>query len=530
MKRLSGLDAAFLYFETPSTPMHTMGVLLLESRQPHLTIGAIESLFLDRMHLLPPLRQRVIEVPLGLDHPVLVADPEFDVRNHVTRVHWDEPGTLEDVDWAAGVLASRPLDRGRPLWQVWWFDNLVDGGSALVTKLHHAITDGVSSARFMAQMLDTHPEIRSERTAPRRGAVTDLPSASTLALRAVLNQTRKSAAAAGGIVALPRELQKWWSSGTEKPSDDSEPRSFRDWISPHTDFNGRLSTKRSISRGSASLEDFKYVRKSFDATINDVLLAAVTLALGKHFAANGGAPGKPLTAAIPMSTRGDEDELGGNHVSALLVSLPVNLTRAEEVIQSIRRGTRSAKIAHEALPSGFVETVLDYAPPTAMKWLARQHERFGLADLHPPPCNLIVSNLAGPAIPLYCAGAPVRATYPIGPLINGSGLNLTVMSYNGRMDMGLIACPTRMPHAERFVANLTSAVKTLCEAAADVGRREQRIERRSRRRREQFLGDEFGASIHTEQLLELKSMRNVKSNEAAVAMGASSSTPPLPVR
>ena len=473
VQRLSGLDAAFLYLETPSTPMHTMAVLLLGARRPPLTIDSIRSLLLERMHHLPALRQRVLDVPFGLDHPVLVDDPDFDIHNHLWHIHWDEPGTLEDVDWAAGALAARLLDRRRPLWQACWFDELEDGGSALVFKVHHALIDGVSSAEFMGHLMDTRPVRPADALRARSKSGPDsavpLPRPTTLAVRALQNQTRKSLAAARGLAGLSREIRVRW---RERPGDGSRARTrtAADWLSPPTHFNGSLSRQRAVSRASASLEEFRVVKQAFDSTVNDVLLAAVSLAFARYFSVRGGAPARPLRAAIPVSTRGQERSVGGNRVSTLFVDLPIHLSSAESVIRAVRGATRNAKRAHAALPAGFMETALEYAPPPALKWIARQHERLGLADRHRPLCNLIVSNFPGPQIPLYCAGASVRAAYPYGPLMNGSGLNLTVMSYNGRMDLGLISCPRRMPEAAIFVADLVRAVGTLCEAAQRVTR------------------------------------------------------------
>ena len=471
MKRLSGLDAAFLYLETPSTPMHTMGVLILAKRSPALSLNAIESLLLDRLHYLPSLGQRVMSIPFNLDHPVLVDDPNFDIRDHVVRVHWDEPGTLEQVDWAVGHLASRPLDRARPLWQVWWFDHLEGGGSALVFKIHHSIIDGVSSAVFMAQLLDTQPRSPLPRADLREAQIDEVPGASTLAAQALIHQTQKSVNAVRIALRLARELRNRRSVHSNETETEEQRPARTLLLPPREPFNGSLSTRRTISRASAPLEDFRYVKKVFDTTINDVVLAATTLALRSYLGAKTGSWQRPLIAAVPVSTRRVEHEPGGNHVSSLFVRLPVYLSRPHDIIRTIKANTQSAKQTHSALRVRLMETALEVAPPAAVAWLARQHERLGLANWHPPPCNLIVSNIAGPAVPLYFAGAQVQAAYPFGPLITGSGLNLTVMSYRGRMNFGLIACPKRMPHAKRFVSELVSAVTTLCEAADRVGNR-----------------------------------------------------------
>ncbi len=471
MRRLSGLDASFLYLETPSTPMHTMGVLLLEEREPPLSLESIESLLLERLHHLPSLGQRVIDVPLGLDHPVLVDDPHFDIRNHVVRVHWDEPGTLEDLDWAVGLLAGRPLDRTRPLWQLWWFDHLEGGADALVFKLHHSIIDGVSSAVFMAQLLDTEPAPPAAEARLRENPVDELPNASTLTVQALIHQGEKAGNAVRSAIGMAREIRNQWSLESTEASTDGTFETQTRLPHPREPFNGSLSTHRTISRASASLEDFRYVKKAFDTTINDVLLAACTVALRGYLGVKAGTWLRPLTAAVPVSTRQVEHEPGGNHVSSLFVRLPVYLTRPEDIIRTVRQNTLAAKQAHSDIRTRFLETVLEVAPPPAVTWLARQHERLRLSDWYPPPCNLIVSNLAGPPIPLYFAGAQVRAAYPFGPLVSGSGLNLTVMSYRGRMNLGLIACPRLMPAADRFVADVASAVTTLCDAADRAGNR-----------------------------------------------------------
>jgi diacylglycerol O-acyltransferase len=298
-----------------------------------------------------------------------------------------------------------------------------------------------------------------------------VPSASTLAVQALIHQTQKSANAARSALRLAREVRSLWSVDSNDAGMDEEEPARTLILPPREPFNGSLSTRRTISRASARLEDLRYVKKTFDTTINDVVLAASTLALRSHLGTKTGSWQRPLIAAVPVSTRHVEHEPGGNHVSSLFVRLPVYLRRAEDIIRTIRINTLAAKQAHSELKIRLMETALEVAPPAAVAWIARQHERLGLANWHPPPCNLIVSNIAGPPIPLYFAGAQVQAAYPFGPLVTGSGLNLTVMSYRGRMNFGLIACPQRMPHAERFVSDLVSAVTTLCEAADRVGNR-----------------------------------------------------------
>lgn len=476
MKQLSGLDATFLYLETPTTPMHTMAILVLGAGPPRITVDTVRTLLLNRLHHLPPLRQRLVDVPLGLDRPILVDADDFDIRNHVVRYEGPPPKTVEDLDPLAAQIASRPLDRSQPLWEAWFFDGLDGDEYAIVFKIHHAIVDGISAAAFLAQVLDTAPNARLTPTvaAPQTRATREThPGSAALLGRAIRNQTRLPLSATRVALEATRGAIDLW----RQPGEVDEDRVA--WPLPlasPTPFDGSLSAERSFARGGAALEEFQFIRKAFDATMNDVLLAACTLAMRHHIASHGEVPHRPIIASIPVSIRAGKDEPSGNRVSNMLVRLPVQLERAEAVMQFVRHETRDAKTAHRLLGSRLIVPTLDAIAMPALHWLASQHERLGLADHHRPACNIIISNIPGPSEQLFFAGVPVRAAYPFGPLIDGTPLNLTAITYAGRLAFGLIACPTRAPHSEKLVPGFERAVAALRDAAERVRGQHLRLE------------------------------------------------------
>jgi WS/DGAT/MGAT family acyltransferase len=239
------------------------------------------------------------------------------------------------------------------------------------------------------------------------------------------------------------------------------------FTAPRTPFNGAITPHRSVAYGRASLDDMKAIKKAFGTTVNDVVLAACTSSLRQWLLAEDALPDKPLVASIPVSvhTEANKDEPGVNKVSAMFVALPVQIADPVEQLLVIREETKGAKEFHNALGAELLTGLAEFAPPRLINQASRLYSRLNLADRHRPLHNLVISNVPGPPIPLYCSGARVVATYPMGPILEGAGLNLTVLSNMGNVDFGAIACREMVPDLDTMATGFADAVASLKKAA-----------------------------------------------------------------
>ena len=456
MKPLSGLDAVFLYAETPNTPMNVIVTLVVEGR---IDFDAVVERVQARLPSLPPFRRRLVEMPLGLDHPAWIEDPDFDVRDHVTRVSAPPPGDDRALETVVGRIARRRLDRARPLWEIAVVEGLADDRTALVVKAHHAAVDGVSGAALLLHLFDRDGEDAGDawcadaEPAPGElvrhglGRLRDRPRAwrDTLAHvgRSALDIARARLEPGAPIrdAALPFQA-------AESP------------------FNGPLSPRRGIAYARTPLATAQFVRSVFGGTLNDVILAACTRALQAELLDRRALPDAPLVAAVPVSTRALDDPADcGNRISAFLTELPVQLEDPVHQLAEVSRATRRAKRFHAALGDRTLASLAEITSPAVAERAFGLYARWRLAASHRPLFNLVISNVPGPPTALSFQGARVHALHPHGPLMEGAGLNITVMSYAGSIDVGVLACRERVPDAARVADRVAAAIEELAKVA-----------------------------------------------------------------
>ena len=464
-RRLSGLDATFLYMETPTTPMHVMGVLLLDTStvEGGYSFDRVRRVLESRIHLMPAFRRRLVEVPLGLAHPVWIDDAEFDLENHLHRIGAPPPGDQRALEQVVGDIAGRMLERTRPLWEMWVVEGLEGDLAAIVTKMHHATIDGTSGADVMVHLLDITPDI-AQHPPPEEPFVGErkpsdvvlfgqaLASQATVPVRAV----KAIGKLAGNGVETARALVRGGGTG-------AAPMPFS---APRTRFSGALSPHRSVAFGKGSLDDLKEIKAAFDGKVNDVVLAIATHAMRGYLEWLGELPDRPLVASSPISVRKDDGERdSANQVSNMLVGLPVHVADPVEQLQIIIEATKRSKELANAIGA---ETLMDWAEFLAPRLFTsgmRLYSSMRLGDRHRPALNLIVSNVPGPPIPLYSAGARVEAIYPMGPLLPGAGINITVLSNMGSVDFGIIADRETVPEVWRISEGLSEGIRLLLAAA-----------------------------------------------------------------
>jgi WS/DGAT/MGAT family acyltransferase len=473
MQRVSSLDAAMLYAETAEMPMHNIGVVVLEPLPGVSPFPVMRRVFEERLHLLPPLRRRLVEGPLELGDPHWIEDPAFDLDNHLRRAAIPAPGSMRELAEFVGDFASRPLERSKPLWEVVLVEGVEGGNVATVIKVHHAAMDGGRVvALLLGQLFDPTPEVRPAPPPGAEWTPDPVPSLAWLAADTArslaarpLHALRAIADVATAIVQVARAQVR-----AHVASQGAAARLFE---APTTPFNGALTPHRSVAFADVAFDDVKTIKRAFGTTINDVVLAASCSALRWWLLAHGGLPERPLVANVPVTVRAEGEEDAGNRVSMILVHLPVQIDDPIERLMAIRTETRSAKARHGQVHGDvfqkFTDVVLDITVPWLLTHLVGLYTSTHLADRLPFLWNLVISNLPGPAMPLYCGGAKALRIYPLGPVQQGSGLNVTVLSTMGRLCFGAIACKEMMPDVENVATGFVEAIGEL-RRLADRGR------------------------------------------------------------
>jgi diacylglycerol O-acyltransferase / wax synthase len=481
VRQLTGLDAAFLAMETRTVFGHVGSVSVVDpSTAPKpLTLERFTRVVESRLPLVPLLRRRLVEVPLGLDQPYWIEDPDFDIEFHVRELALPAPGSHRQLAEQAARLHARPLDRSRPLWELYLIFGLAGGRAAIYSKVHHAAIDGVSGNDILAALLDPSPEGRPLPTPPPRQTERQ-PSAAELLARSAISLTRHPLRAArlgvGLLQAAPALVANpAWPRlplvdrllGRDADAVLSRP-GLR---APPTPFNRSITQHRRWGLASLPLPQIKRVKNALGVTVNDVVLALCAGALRRWLLDHDALPDAPLIAAVPVSVRTREQEgTHGNRVSVMLTVLPTHLPGARDRLRAVHQGMRAAKEQHGALPADLLADVTQFAMPALAGQAARMAARLRLVE-RASPFNLIISNVPGPNVPLYYAGAELLAYYPLSAIVDGQGLNITAMSYRDTLFFGVIACRELVPDVDALTAYLTEELQVLADAVKPRTRR-----------------------------------------------------------
>jgi WS/DGAT/MGAT family acyltransferase len=475
MRQLTGLDAAFLALETSNATAHIGGVSVLDPKDAPkpVTLARLTEVLAERLPLVPVLRRKLLNVPLGLDQPYWVDDPSFDIEYHVREIALPRPGSYAQLTEQVSRLHARPLDRSKPLWEIYLITGLAKKQIAVYTKVHHAAVDGVSGTELLTVLFDLVPE---GREVPATPAFAPEPPPGPMALTAhaaarlawrpvqtvqLMNQvvrvlptlTPAVGAVIGGMLGLNRG--------------DGEVISTSPGSAPVTPFNAAITPHRRFAFRSVDLDAVKMVKNAFGVSVNDVVMAMCAGALRRWLGDHEALPEAPLIAMIPVSVR-DPDSKGalGNKVSAMLAALPTHLADPAERLAVAHAATQVAKAQQAAIPQGLVDQISDFAVPALTARAARVVFATGL--LHRlPPFNLCVSNVPGPNIPVYLSGARLIAHYPVSVITDGQGLNITVLGYLGQLHFGLLSCRELVPDLDTTAGYLVDELELLMKAAQE---------------------------------------------------------------
>ena len=467
MKHLSGLDATFLHLETPEMPMHvgSLNVLDLPKGYTGDFYEDAKNFMASRIHLADVFTRKLALMPFDMTNPVWVEDNDIDLDYHVRHITLPKPGTNRQLQQYVARLHSSLIDRSRPMWEFYIIDGLKSGQVALYTKVHHAGIDGQAGVEVGKAIFDLEPTGRVVKP-PRsrsRGHNYQLGMAelATAALRNTAQQYVKLFKMAPAIARAISGLAKPDEKVAEKDA-AAAPKKFN-LFAPRTSLNVSITNQRTFAGRTISLAETKYIAKHFGVSLNDVVLATVSGALRHYLADNNELPAKPLVAGVPVSLREAGDDTANNQASMILVSLASDITDPIQRLKAINASSTSSK----STMNRFKAVVLDDFPTFAAPWLvsgiASMVGRSGIVNLLPPAANVAVSNVAGAPFPMYFAGALVTCYYPVSIASHGTALNVTVQSYNGRMDYGLIACRRAVPDITEIGDYMLAEHKLLME-------------------------------------------------------------------
>jgi diacylglycerol O-acyltransferase / wax synthase len=461
--RLTALDATFLHLEEGGAHMHVASILVFEGEAPPYDelVRAIE----DRLHLVPRYRQRLAHVPLGQGRPVWVDDPYFNARYHLRHTALPAPGGDEQLAALAGRLFAQQLDRGKPLWEMYLVEGLhpAAGGDlrfALIAKTHHALVDGVSGVDITSVLFDAAPESAPAARPGRRWEPAPPPTAGQLLADALIER-----------VTVPGEAARAVATGMRAPlrlaQRVAEPLTGLGAVArvgmtpaPASPFNVRIGPHRRYAWIDADLEQFKAIKNALGGTLNDVVLAAVALGLGRWMRRHHHrTEGVVLRALVPVSVRADAQRGAlGNRVAAMYAPLPVGIRDAGTVFDVVHRAMELLKRSGQAVGAQAITQLADFAPPTILSQAARLQTRQRVF-------NLVVTNVPGPQVQLYALGRPLRAIHPVVPLARNTALGIAVMSYHGRLGFGLLGDYDAIADLDALRDDLAVAIGELVRSA-----------------------------------------------------------------
>jgi diacylglycerol O-acyltransferase len=437
MERLSGLDASFLYIESATVPLQVCSVVELDAST--IPGGYGFDRFRDdlalRIKALPEFRAKLADSQLNLDHPVWVEDKDFDLSRHLLRIRLPSPGGRTELAKVCAHIASVPLDRSKPVWEMWVIEGVADmdvreGGPLVVMiKVHHAAVDGVTATNLLEQLCSPQPDSPPPEPVAGAGDATGLQIAAgglVNFLARPLNVANAMPATVSTIVKTVRRAL----GGAAMAAP---------FTAPSTPFNAGITGERNIAMAQLDFEDVKRVKNRFDVKVNDVVLALCAGAIRGFLLDSGVLLSKPLVAVVPMSVHDTSGRPGRNQISGMFCNLQTDIEDPGERLQAIAKADSHAKEHSRAIGPTLV---LDW---TQIITRAMLGFLLGVAAHTPLPHtaihNVIISNVAGPQDKLYFLGAEIRGLYPLGPIFPGSGLNITVMSLCGKLNVGLISCP-----------------------------------------------------------------------------------------
>ncbi|WOJ96952.1 wax ester/triacylglycerol synthase family O-acyltransferase [Congregibacter brevis] len=467
MQQLSGLDASFLYLETPNSPMHISGLYIYTQEtapEGKVRFKQILEGTANRVKGIPSLTRRLKEVPLGLDHPYWIDEGDFDPEFHIRHVALPAPGDWRQLCILISRIHARPLDRSRPLWEMYVIEGLDNvegypkGCFALFTKMHHAAVDGASGMEITAAIHDLKADAKVEPKSVIARPDRD-PSTLGLLTRAQMNGLRQPlrfiSVARNTVPGFAKVFMQLRRGDLQRVA--SVPR---------VRFNGTVSAYRVFNAVSLPLDDVKAIKNAIPgATVNDVALTIVGGAMRKYLEAHSELPDQSLVAMAPVNVRDTKEKgTGGNIVSTMAVKIRSDVADARERLIAVNEGTQTAKEYTNAVGAKTMTDYSQFIPSTLTAQAARLASRWGLVNQINPIYNCVITNVPGPQVPLYNTGARMLSNFGTGPVADGVGLFHVISSYCGEFSISATSCREMMPDPDFYRECLMKSFEELRDA------------------------------------------------------------------
>ncbi|MBD2759669.1 wax ester/triacylglycerol synthase family O-acyltransferase [Yimella sp. cx-573] len=472
MKQLSPMDSAFLALETATMTGNISSLLILDPSdvEGEFDLGRLMSFVATRIERVPVFRQRMATVPLGLDRPYWVDDERFDLSYHVRESALPSPGDMSQLLELVGRLQERPLDMSRPLWETYLITGLPDDRVAIFTKTHHVVIDGVSGMEVLGALIDLDPAAPAGEAAvfePRSA-----PSGAGMVARSLVHLAGRPGDAWTIATGLVRWLPGLVALTAAKPrnplqrktSQQSQAGDSLPVRTPVTSFNAKISRRRRVGVTDLPLADIKQVKTAFGTSVNDVVMAVVAGALRRWLLHDGGVLSQPLVAMVPVAVHSPDRSTQGNYVTAMLATLPTHLDDPLRRLKRSSKFSKAAKRSGGAVPPNVLVSAMEFAPPMILGAASRAVWDGGLFRAM-RPFNLVISNVPGGTQDVYLAGARLERMYPVSVVVDGMGMNVTLLGHKDTLHLGITTCPELVPDPQQICDWAREELQLLLEAS-----------------------------------------------------------------
>lgn len=483
------MDSTFLYVETPTSPMHIGAVAIIEGS---LDFESFKKTIASRLHQIPKLRQRLVQVPFSIDHPYWVDDPNFNLDMHIDHLALPKPGNWKNLRKLASKIFSEPLDKSRPLWSFSFVEGLdglsqvKPGSVAIISKIHHVAVDGMGGAGILGIMFDLGPEVK-EIPEPRTFSPAPLPNELSLIMKSTLSFAQKPLKFPNLIKdTVLSTLKAGFLTRAQHLDLPTAPFS-----APKTPLNGIISAQRKWNTTILSLDRVKELKNIMGTTLNDIVLTICSGALRRYLEEKKKLPNKSMVAMVPISTKKDENVNNGNQLSAMLVQLATDVEDRIERLETIYDNTIKGKTYQGAIGAKSLSNIAEAVPFGVANQAARLYSRFNLSKLHNPVFNVVITNVPGPQLPIYLHGNKMHSIMGMAPIIDGMGLIITVLSYNGNITISPTSDINSMPDLDLFSDYILEEANELEKAIIDFKKRGKKVSKPKPKKSKKTDADKF---------------------------------------
>jgi WS/DGAT/MGAT family acyltransferase len=476
IQQISGYDATFLYAESPTSPMHVATLTIVEGS---LKFEDFREILASKLHKIPKFRQRLLNVPLNLDYPYWVDDPNFELDLHLHRIKLPDPSNWKTLRELTSALFSNSLDLRRPLWSVSFIEGLDDipqvpkGSVAIVTKIHHVMVDGVSGVGIMGVLFDKNEKNQEkEHEKPKPFEPDPLPDELSLLLKSGYSFIKNPLK----IPKMVSETAFSFLKGTAAGKLRGKQKQFHKAPVPKTIFNGSISPKRTWGTAILSFERINTLKKLMEVSINDIILTICAGAIRRYLQERDKLPLQPLVANVPISIRVKDSKLElNNQISNMFVQIATHIEDPIERLEFIQEQTLLGKTRHNAVGAKTLAKMADSVPFGLANLAAGLYSRYNIKELHRPPFNVTITNVPGPRGMLYLKGHKIVSIFGLTPVVDGFGLIIAAFSYNGQISITTTSDAKTMPDADKFSRYIREAANELEKVIQKRGKKKNTV-------------------------------------------------------